>query len=519
MGNVRLSHCVLFALCVSIFVNRSTCSDRIDSSDNHAKVLILGAGATGIKAAQVFHDNNMDDFIIIEGADYVGGRVKNEMFAGVSVELGAQWVAPGNTEIVDLALNKWKLKTFPMDWDSVVLRDPKVGQPVPDEDADPSWEKLDEAIETANDIAEDIVSNNKPDMSCKSALKIAGWNAQSPLQKIIEWYSYDFENGQGSDVTSLLSVAFTDIESDIYIVIDERGYSSIFDEIAPFLKTPMFLDHTRLNQRVTRIQYDNAANLVVVHCADGTIYTGEYALVTFSIGVLQNDLVEFDPKLPDWKTEELKQMTMSAYGTIYMRFPEKFWDDEQHLLHVSNRYNFYPYFINFDEFGHLPNDTHILVAHVLDDDAWRIEYQSEEETKAEIETVLQQMYGLDSPPRATDFRVNTDWLLNPFTMGAYSNVPPEISQDCFLKLQARVGKLFFGGEATDELYNGYVIAGLRSGEREANKIIDCMAEGKECPEYVPPNPKCDCNMATSIVAYPIAVLMMAIVNFFIKGLA
>ena len=179
--NMRFSDYVLFALCVSIFINLSKCLDGIDTSDNHAKVLILGAGATGIKAAQVFHDNNMDDFIIIEGADYVlGGRVKHGTFAGVTIELGAQWVSPGNTEIVNLALNKWKLKTYPMDWDSVVLRDSKTGRPVPDEDADPSWDKLEEAIEVAYDIAEDIISNNKADMSCKSALRI-GWRLECSI--------------------------------------------------------------------------------------------------------------------------------------------------------------------------------------------------------------------------------------------------------------------------------------------------------------------------------------------------
>ena len=513
MGNMALSYHALFVLCLSVTIEVSTCLDGIDTSDNHAKVLILGAGATGIKAAQVFHDNNMDDFIIIEGADYVGGRVKHETFAGVTVELGAQWVSPGFTEIVELVRNKWKLKTHPMDWDSVVLRDAESGRAISDEDADPSWDRLDRAIENANSIADDIIANNKPDISCKSALKIGGWNAQSPLEKIMEWYSYDFETGQITEATSLLSLANSNYDVDTYIMTDQRGYSAMFNEMAPFLTTPMFLNHTMLNQRVIRIQYDNASNLVIVHCADGTIYTGEYALVTFSLGVLQNNLVEFEPALPSWKTEEINQMSMSSYGYIYMRFSERFWDNDQQLLHVNKRYNFYPYFINFDAFGHLPNDTHILVANVVGDDAWRVEYQSDEETKAELEAVLQKMYGLASPPRATAIRVNTDWLRNPLTMGSYSDWPPEISQECFLKMQARVGRLFFGGEATDERYFGYVLAALRSGRREANKIIDCMTAGKECPEYVPPNPKCDCNMGATIVVDSIAVLIMVIVAF------
>ena len=474
---------------------------------------------TGIKAAQILHDNNMDDFIIIEGADYVGGRVKHETFAGQTVELGAQWVVPGYTEIVDLVLREWELETYPMDWDSVVLRDAENGLAVPDSEADPSWDKFSDAIDTIKVVAQDIVDKGKADMSAKAALRIGGWIAKTPLEKIMEWFSYDFETGQRSDVTSLLSMAFIEYNEDVHIMTDPRGYSAMFDKIAPFLSTPEYVNHTRLNQRIQRIDYDSNNNdgLVRVYCDDGTVYTADYALVTFSLGVLQSDLVEFTPKLPDWKIEELYQMHMSAYGKIFMKFTEKFWGDEQNILHVNKRYNFYPYFINFDAFGGLPADTHILIANVIGDDAWRIEYQSEEETKREVETVLQEMYGLSSPPNATEFRVHTEWLQNPLTMGAYSDWPVEVSQECFPRLQSRVGPWFFGGEATHEKYNGYVLGALMSGEREAFKILDCMADGDKCPEYVPP-PNCDaCDTAAETVATFANILMMVVMYLILKN--
>ena len=42
----------------------------------HKKVLILGAGLSGIIAGKTLMDNGVDDFFILEGQNYIGGRVK-----------------------------------------------------------------------------------------------------------------------------------------------------------------------------------------------------------------------------------------------------------------------------------------------------------------------------------------------------------------------------------------------------------------------------------------------------------
>ena len=56
------------------------------------KVLILGAGAAGITAAKTLHDKGIADFLVLEGQDYIGGRMKVVPFAGIKVELGANWI-------------------------------------------------------------------------------------------------------------------------------------------------------------------------------------------------------------------------------------------------------------------------------------------------------------------------------------------------------------------------------------------------------------------------------------------
>jgi monoamine oxidase len=49
---------------------------------------------------------------------------------------------------------------------------------------------------------------------------------------------------------------------------------------------------------------------VSVHTTDGRTFEADYALVTFSVGVLQNDDVVFKPTLPDWKQEAINSIVM-----------------------------------------------------------------------------------------------------------------------------------------------------------------------------------------------------------------
>ena len=59
---------------------------------NKTKVLILGAGLSGIKAAKTLLDRNITDFLILEGKHYIGGRIHAVPFAGFNIDAGANWI-------------------------------------------------------------------------------------------------------------------------------------------------------------------------------------------------------------------------------------------------------------------------------------------------------------------------------------------------------------------------------------------------------------------------------------------
>jgi len=58
----------------------------------HYKVLILGGGVSGVIAARTLHQNGIDDFLIVEARDELGGRMMSHTFANKTIEQGANWI-------------------------------------------------------------------------------------------------------------------------------------------------------------------------------------------------------------------------------------------------------------------------------------------------------------------------------------------------------------------------------------------------------------------------------------------
>lgn len=56
------------------------------------KIIIIGAGASGIAAATKLYENGLSDITILEAENRIGGRIHSVEFGGSIVDLGGQWV-------------------------------------------------------------------------------------------------------------------------------------------------------------------------------------------------------------------------------------------------------------------------------------------------------------------------------------------------------------------------------------------------------------------------------------------
>ena len=173
-------------------------------------------------------------------------------------------------------------------------------------------------------------------------------------------------------------------------VYDQRGFATIIrEEAAEFLAEND--SRLRLSTQVTGVDYNRDS--VTVRTNQGCI-DADYAIMTFSLGVLQKDVVDFAPQLPNWKKEAIHSFELGTYTKIFMQFPEPFWENAQYLIYADpETRGYYPEFQPLDLPGVLEGSG-LMVATVVNDQSYRVEAQSNEETQAEVMEVLRNMYGL-----------------------------------------------------------------------------------------------------------------------------
>ncbi|KAI1393355.1 putative flavin-containing polyamine oxidase [Hypoxylon trugodes] len=465
---------------------------RVPPRDNSTRchktsVAILGAGVAGITAAQALSNASVSDFLIIERNDYIGGRVAHTNFGkkpdGTSyvVELGANWIqglgAPGAPQNpIWTLVEKYGINNTYSDYDSIKLYD---------ESGEANYSTLFDAWDDANqDIAEHAgytLENNLQDVSARTALNLAGWKPKKDMHaQAIEWWSWDWESALSPDENSLVfgvtnyNATFNQFGEDNNFAWDQRGFNRyIIGEADEFLEEhdPRLF----LGTIVKKISYSPSG--IVVYLDDGGCVEAQHAISTFSVGVLQNDVVEFDPPLPRWKREAIEQFGMATYTKIFFQFNETFWDrDTQYFLYADNiTRGYYPVWQSLSAPGFL-EESNIIFVTVIGDQSYRVERQSNEKTKAEAMEVLGKMFPDKHIPDPIAF-MYPRWSTEEWAYGSYSSWPVGMTLEKHQNLRANVNRLWFAGEATSAEYYGFMHASWFTGRDVGIRVAGQLGKG------------------------------------------
>ncbi|XP_057299189.1 uncharacterized protein LOC130629842 isoform X2 [Hydractinia symbiolongicarpus] len=447
-----------------------------DFGNRHVKVLILGAGYSGLGAATYFHKNNFNDFLVLEANDYIGGRVKSAQFAGETVSLGAGYIhlTETNHEVFRLA-KRYELKMKKEDYSikNVTFRNIEGGSIYSKETVQRDCEELQEKLKLLALNVEN--GKHKLDINLKQALTDVGWKAHTELKKAIEYFTLDFENGSEPESMSVKNFGFTGFFGTDYVVTDERGYTHpLLEEVKPF-KDKILLKH-----RATIVEKLSNRKKYGVHLQNGDFFTADYVLTTFSHAVLQSKQVKFIPELPTWKTDAFKMLVMGHYSRIFMRFKEQFWDKSPYIMFVTNGGETCYHWTNYCREGLFPS-TNILMATITGKASQKSQKQSDDEVKEELCHVLKRVY-----PNATkpiEF-MRHNFSTDPLFMGAYSHHASGITFNDINALQHPVDqRLWFTGEYTADYEWGYVHVAFELGQEQAKNILRCL-NGYQ-PAFVP----------------------------------
>ncbi|KAL4945099.1 hypothetical protein BDV06DRAFT_219631 [Aspergillus oleicola] len=453
-------------------------------------VAVLGGGMAGVSAAQALSENSMDDFVILEYRDTLGGRVWHANFGEdpngdpYVIEYGANWVqglGSSNTEnpVWRLA-KKYHLQNTWSDYDSILTYN-ETGYT----DYTDVLDAYSAARKKASEHAGRILNNNLQDMTARSGLALSGWKPRrhDMTAQAVEWWNWDWEGAYSPETSSFVfgvageNLTFNQFGDRNNLVIDRRGYSAIIQGEADTFLRPHD-PRLRLNNKVTGIEHSTDG--VTIHNADGTCLSAAYAICTFSIGVLQNDVVDFTPTLPEWKQTAIHKFNMGTYTKIFMQFPQTFWpNNTQFFLYADpTTRGYYPVFQSLSSEDFFP-DSNIIFVTVVESQAYRVERQSDAQTQSEILSILRTMFPDTHVPDPIAFTYPR-WSTEPWAYGSYSNWPAGTTLEMHQNLRANVDRLWFAGEATSAQYFGFLHGAWFEG-REAGGHVAALLMG-ECAD-------------------------------------
>ncbi|KAL3622543.1 polyamine oxidase1, flavin-containing amine oxidoreductase [Castilleja foliolosa] len=428
-------------------------------------VIVIGAGISGITAAKVLAENGVDDVLILEASDRIGGRIRKEQFGGVTVELGAGWIAgvggKQSNPVWELARQS-NLRTCFSDYSNARFNIyDHSGKIFPSGVAADSYQK---AVESAIQKLRNQESNITETTSAP----------ESPIELAIDFILHDFEMAEVEPIST-----YVDFGEREYLVADERGFEHLLHQMADtFLDTSDGeISDTRLKLNKVVREMKHSRNGVLVKTEDGSVYEANYVVLSVSIGVLQSRLISFSPPLPKWKTEAISNCEIMVYTKVFLKFPSKFWPcapEKEFFIYAHKQRGYYTFW------QHMENaypGSNILVVTLTNGESKRIEAQSDRETMKEAMEVLRNMFG-DDIPNATDILVPR-WWNNRFQRGSYSNFPILVNHQLIDHIKAPVGRVFFTGEHTSEKFNAYVHGGYLSGIDTGKALVEEMRSEKE----------------------------------------
>ena len=426
--------------------------DMTDPLSTSADVLVLGAGIAGLAAARTLTDKGLS-VIVLEARNRVGGRMWTDASLGILLDLGASWIHGVNGNPITKLAKDFGIKTIPTNGDNA-LEFAADGSELPDDEFD----RMEALFEDIYEEVAEMQDSTDDDMPLQAAFDqvIASRGLSDEDLRRLNYYIHLVTALEyGADAKDL-SLWWWDQDEEFggEEVIFPGGYNQITDGLAKGLDI-------RLGEVVKIVRY--GSNGVEVETSAGN-YVADKAVVTFSLGVLKQASVKFEPPLPESKQNAINRLGMGVLNKVYLKFSEVFWDEDvETISYVGERLGEWGDWLSFVPFTGEP----VLMAFHGGERGFALEDLSDDDIVAGAMRTLRLMFGDDIPePEGV---LITRWGKDPFSFGAYSHIPPFASGDDYDALAEPVDDvLSFAGEATSREYpstlHGAYLSGLRAAE-------------------------------------------------------
>ncbi|CAF0964816.1 unnamed protein product [Rotaria sordida] len=298
-------------------------------------------------------------------------------------------------------------------------------------------------------------------------------------RRILDWHMANLEFANAAPL-NCLSLKYWDQDDEYEFtgchLTVRNGYSIL----------PLALcenQNIRLKRIVKKISYNKTGIEVSVENGEDAknemieTYRAEAVLITVPLGVLKENVIIFDPPLPEDKQSAIDRVGFGNLNKVVLCFDKIFWDANHTLFaHVNASTSSRGELFLFWCFTKPP----VLIALVAGDAANVVECATDDVIIGRTLVVLRNIFGSVTVPSPKESLV-TRWKSDPFARGSYSYVAVGATGDDYDTLARpiqcpgdKISRVYFAGEHTNRNYPATVHGSLLSGLREARRIADAF---------------------------------------------
>ncbi|MEO6696008.1 MAG: NAD(P)/FAD-dependent oxidoreductase [Ignavibacteria bacterium] len=418
------------------------------------KVIILGAGLSGLAAAKLLTENGFD-ITILEARNRIGGRVFSHTVdedPKLVIELGAEWIGGSHDRLLSIC-KELDLKLNNNQFNDRLIYDHKFFKP--DE-----WDYSSEWRVKFDKIIKDYESYTEVDK--KELDKMDWWRflmnhdiAQKDLD--IREYSDSTDFGESIRFVSAYAALAEYAESNSTNEMDykvEGGNQKIAKAISEKIGKEKIL----MGHKVTSVTHNDKIKIL---CDNGLVFECDKLVCTLPTYSMSK--IKWEPVLPKDKIDAINALQYCRINKSATIFKERFWKDEAFSI-VTDTFSHYFYHASKNQ----KTSKGVLISYSVGDKADILSSQNKNARKAIVAESLKDAFG-DVRPFISD-NVNYYWGNDEFTKGAYALYGKDQWFTLMPVLREKFNNIFFAGEHTAD-WQGFMEGAIVSGEDAAAELL------------------------------------------------